>query len=232
MTTLTVDEHGCLNPGLCPNCLLHAAFTHVVSNFIWPTRVVPTEMTGRPLEQNSLWVLENIHKCLHCSKTVTMHRTRRWTAECGWETESMRQVWPEATPRQLGDDVPELIRELFTEASKAENTGAMRLAGVGYRAVVEEICKQQGATKHNLYDRIQELKNGGLPQSTVDALHEARIVGNESIHYALEFSAEEIADIAALIAEVCLVLYVQPAERARMAAQRQAKVSARKAAQP
>lgn len=140
-----------------------------------------------------------------------------------------RQVWPEPLPRKLSDDVPELVRSLFMDASKAENAGSYRLAGVGYRAAVEEICKDQGAIKYSLYDKITELAERGLPQDVVDAMHEARVVGNDSIHHNLEYAADEIADLAELIKEAAKILYVQPAERKRMAQARKARSEAAKA---
>ncbi|MFJ5230651.1 DUF4145 domain-containing protein [Kitasatospora sp. NPDC088391] len=91
--------------------------------------------------------------------------------------------------------------------------------------MLEEICKEQGATRSTLQAKIEMLKNNGVSPGIISALDETRVVGNAGIHDALAFSADEIE-------EVCLVLYVQPAERARMAAKRQARIDAHKAAQP
>ncbi|MFE7889689.1 DUF4145 domain-containing protein [Streptomyces sp. NPDC057412] len=120
---------------------------------------------------------------------------------------------------------------MFAEAALAEAAGAFRLAGVGYRATVEQIVKERGAAGKNLYERITGLGNLGVAQEIVDAFHEARFVGNDAAHDALAYSAEEIADIAELINEAVLVLYVQPAQRARMAAQRTARRTAAQALQ-
>ncbi|MEV5204209.1 DUF4145 domain-containing protein [Streptomyces sp. NPDC053720] len=140
-----------------------------------------------------------------------------------------RQVWPEPAPRELSSDVPEMVRILFTEASRAERGGGFRLAGVGYRAAVEEICKDQGATKYTLHDKIAELAARGLPQEVVDAMNEARVVGNDSVHHNLEYAADEIADLAEIIAEATEILYVEPANRKRMAEARKARSQAAKA---
>ncbi|MFD3553861.1 DUF4145 domain-containing protein [Streptomyces goshikiensis] len=139
-----------------------------------------------------------------------------------------RQVWPEPLPRELSPDVPEMVRTLFTEASRAENAGGFRLAGVGYRAAVEEICKDQGATKYTLHDKIEELAARGLPQEVVDAMNEARVVGNDSVHQNLEYAADEIADLAEIIEEAAEILYVEPAKRKRMADARKARSQAAK----
>ncbi|WP_330242626.1 DUF4145 domain-containing protein [Streptomyces sp. NBC_00525] len=151
------------------------------------------------------------------------------TSRAGASVSWRRQVWPEPLPRKLSEHVPEMVRSLFMEASKAENAGSYRLAGVGYRAAVEEICKDQGATKYKLYDKITELAERGLPQDVVDAMHEARVVGNDSIHQNLEYAADEVADLAEIIGEAVQILYVQPAERKRMAQARRQRSEAAKA---
>ncbi|MGW4048438.1 DUF4145 domain-containing protein [Streptomyces sp. NPDC004721] len=116
--------------------------------------------------------------------------------------------------------VPEPIRSAYEEASRAENSGAARLAGVGYRSAVEELCKDQGATHHTLHGKIQELAARGLPADVITALDETRVVGNDSVHHGVAYSAEELADIAELVAEAAVLLYVQPAQRRRMAESR------------
>ncbi|MFF4751765.1 DUF4145 domain-containing protein [Streptomyces sp. NPDC002514] len=148
-----------------------------------------------------------------------------------FETVELTQVYPEPNPepRQISSDAPPLVRDVFREAALAEVSGAYRLAGVGYRAVVEQIVKEQDATGSNLYNRIASLADLGVPQNIVDAFHEARIVGNDAVHDGLAYSSEEIADVAELINEAVFVLYVQPAQRARMAAARTARRDAARA---
>ncbi|WP_328639549.1 DUF4145 domain-containing protein [Streptomyces canus] len=149
-----------------------------------------------------------------------------------YTTMDLEQIWPSKTPRELDQETPEVIREVFAEAALAEAAGAYRLAGIGYRATVEQIVKERGAEGNNLYERITGLKTLGASEEIVDAFHEARFVGNDAAHDALAYSAEEIADIAELINEAVLVLYVQPAQRAKMSAQRAARRTATKQAQP
>ncbi|MCX5049331.1 DUF4145 domain-containing protein [Streptomyces sp. NBC_00474] len=140
-----------------------------------------------------------------------------------FKTTDLEQIWPSKTPRELAPEAPETAREVFAEAARAEAAGAFRLAGIGYRAAVEQIVKERGAGGKNLFDRITGLKDLGATQDIVDAFHEARFVGNDAAHDALAYSAEEIADIAELIDEAVIVLYVQPAQRAKMATQRAAR---------
>ncbi|MFF4604023.1 DUF4145 domain-containing protein [Streptomyces sp. NPDC001339] len=147
-----------------------------------------------------------------------------------YETADLTRVYPasDLQPRQVSSDAPPLVREVFREAALAEAAGAYRLAGAGYRAVVEQIAKEQGATGGNLHARITSLATQGVPQNIVEAFHEARAVGNDAVHDGLAYSAEEIADVAELINEAVFVLYVQPAQRQRMAAARAARRQAAK----
>jgi hypothetical protein len=173
--------------------------------------------------------------CDHCSANClflwTVINPLKSDSSAHYETDKLKQVYPkpERQPRQISSDAPSSVREIFGEAALAEAAGAYRLAGVGYRAVVEQITKEQGATGGNLHARITSLAARGVSQSIVDAFHEARVVGNDAIHDGLAYSSEEIADIAELIDEALFVLYVQPAQRVRMAAARAARRQAAKA---
>jgi hypothetical protein len=143
----------------------------------------------------------------------------------------MVQIWPPSRPRELPADVPEHVRDLYAEAGRAESAGAFRLAGAGYRATVEAICKDLNAAGNNLYARIEALI-GQQSQAMVDGFHEARLLGNDSLHDGLAYSAAEVADVAELIGEAVLVLYVTPAQHARMTASRLARRSAQRALPP
>ncbi|MEU1475990.1 DUF4145 domain-containing protein [Streptomyces sp. NPDC005760] len=166
--------------------------------------------------------------CLFLWTAVNPHKKG---SAARYETFELTQAYPEAEPkpRQISSDAPSLVREIYGEAALAEAAGAYRLAGVGYRAVVEQIAKEQGATGNNLHNRITSLAARGVSQNIVDAFHEARVVGNDAVHDGLAYSAEEISDIAELIDEAVFILYVQPAQRARMAAARAARRQAAKA---
>lgn len=182
-------------------------------------------------------ISQEIWRCDYCKRT---------TAELIWwaKPEALRDkdesdmfamvacrtIYPEPMPRTLQPEVPERIRSLFDEAARTEAAGAVRLAGAGYRAVVEEICKDQGATGRTLFDKITDLEDR-LSPGIVGALHEARMVGNDSLHDGLVYSQDELADVAELVTEVVTILYVHPAQRAAMAAARSARRTAAKEAQ-
>lgn len=101
----------------------------------------------------------------------------------------------------------------------------MRGAAGLYRAVVEVLAGDQGARTGSLYDKIEALRGRDVDVDIIDSLHEARLLGNWSLHDAVEFSPEEVEDVALLIADAIDQLYVLPAARSAMKAARAARRS-------
>ncbi|MGW4299971.1 DUF4145 domain-containing protein [Streptomyces sp. NPDC004646] len=213
--------------GECPHCVRHTTLRCTMHE----------RLIGSSLQREDLIFVRYLLtlRCEWCKKDSTHLRLvseeqqefTTGTREV-FRTIDLAQVWPTVTPRELAPEAPESVREVFSEAALAEAAGALRLAGIGYRAAVEQIVKERGAAGNNLYERITGLTALGVSQDIVDDFHEARFVGNDAAHDALAYSAEEIADVADLITEAVLVLYVQPAQRAKMAARRAARRAAAK----
>ncbi|MGY0070211.1 DUF4145 domain-containing protein [Streptomyces sp. QTS137] len=216
----------------CPHCV-HQTTLQVMAH----EDLIGSEIETSSGEQAARFLLRL--DCDWCKKSSAYIQTAKITKPMfpdgrgsgrSLQTLSVTQIYPEQTPRQLGPEAPLAVREVFAEATLAEAAGAFRLAGIGYRATVEQIVKDKAAAGKNLYERITSLTALGVTQDIVDAFHEARFVGNDAAHDALAYSAEEIADIAELVIEAVVVLYVQPAQRAKMAQQRAARRAAAKQA--
>jgi hypothetical protein len=217
------------NKGFCPWCKQGTAFqqVHYVAHasplFIAPGSRTVAKITGR----EHTGVL--IYTCLHCGKSVVLLEHR--LSASGPENPGRRwreMVAPEQMPRTLDSAAPNGVRSLYQEASVCENKGALRGAGVLYRAAVEELVKDQGGTGANLYAKIDSLK-GKLADELVEDFHEARLLGNDSIHAGISYSPEEVADVAGLIEEAVLQLYVHPAQKRAMRVARQARRDTAKA---
>ncbi|MFI7337040.1 DUF4145 domain-containing protein [Streptomyces sp. NPDC050085] len=197
---------------------------------------VDPDFDAWPSPAGEVSTIVELWSCDYCGKVTVDLSTVRYRIEQAEkdgaeepELEELehQQLWPLAQPRELADDVPACVREVFHEAATAECHALYRLAGVGYRSAVEAMCKERGSTGGNIKARIDGLNQvAGLPQNVVDGLQETRIVGNDSVHDGLAYSAEEIADLAGYIEEAAYLLYVVPAERARMSASRSARRSA------
>lgn len=235
--TIKLENLDRLNPlgasvsGKCPHCV-HQTTLQVMAH---------EDLIGSSAKQSSdeevgrFLLRLDCDWCKKSSAYIQLANLKRVVSPSGGygqriKTLSVTQIYPERTPRQLGPEAPIAVREVFAEAALAEAAGAFRLAGIGYRATVEQIVKDKAAAGKNLYERITGLTALGVTQDIVDAFHEARFVGNDAAHDALAYSAEEIADIAELVIEAVVVLYVQPAQRAAMAQQRAARRAAAKQA--
>ncbi|MGN9819623.1 DUF4145 domain-containing protein [Streptomyces sp. SD11] len=225
------DPQGRNVAGECPHCVRHTTLMCTMHDVL--------SGSSTKIGENTFAQCLVSLQCDWCSNesaflrlvTITIKQTQGSSVRF-YMTQHLKQVWPSKTPRGLAPEVPDSVREVFAEAALAEAAGAFRLAGIGYRAAVEQIVKERGAEGRNLYERITGLATLGATQEIVDAFHEARFVGNDAAHDALAYSAEEIADIAELINEAVVVLYVQPAQRAKMAAQRAARRTAAQQATP
>ncbi|MER6434516.1 DUF4145 domain-containing protein [Streptomyces sp900105245] len=127
-----------------------------------------------------VWTEQEAWVCQLCSRTILeVIEYRNTEPDDGprvREELSRLVLWPSPPPRALHAHVSERIRLAYLEASRAENAGAPRLAGVGYRSAVEELCKDQGATHRTLHGKIQELAAKGLPDEVITALEETRVV--------------------------------------------------------
>jgi len=129
-----------------------------------------------------------------------------------------RFIWPTPGPREVPLHVPNEVASVYVDASIAENAGALRSASASYRTTAEEIVKQQGCVGRTLQEKIDDLGSHGVSADLVHDLHEARTMGNDTVHSGLQFSVEEIQDVATLLFEAMEELYTTP-ETHRLRAQ-------------
>jgi hypothetical protein len=108
-----------------------------------------------------------------------------------------------------------------------------------FRGAVEAICdalqipraavnKSGREYQRSLRERVDDLATKGIDDDVVSDMHEARLVGNDSLHDGLSYSEDELADIADLIADAVQLAFVQPAERQAMREARRARREAHK----
>ncbi|MGW0607765.1 DUF4145 domain-containing protein [Streptomyces sp. NPDC002640] len=235
--------------GECPNCQLNVAFNHLSRREVWPTlKEKPfgaarsgadfngTTAVPAPRPQSDVFrVVEHILACQKCGKTAIVHQHWGLDLPTTGDDEAIAAaiknkaskprflilVHPRRTAQTLDPAAPQEARDLFGEATRCQEAGALRAAAAMYRATVEELCKDRGATGRNLKEKIADLTNKGVPADVVRDLDEARTLGNWSLHDGLAFSYEEVDDVASLIQEAVFVVYVQPEQRAALRAARQ-----------
>ena len=187
----------------------------------WP-RVITSAAQLTSLDHEGPRGQLQVWECQNCKHTVILLEL---TLVSGDETAVEQMwLWPPLVPEELDASIPESVRSLMLEASICANAGALRAAAGMYRAAVEKVCDERQVAPGKLYHRLKGLKaDKGVDGDLVEHLHEARALGNYSLHEGMEFSPAEVADVASLITEALVLLYVQPAQRAAMRAARRAR---------
>jgi hypothetical protein len=219
------------NRGYCPWCKQGTAFDLMDSiNFASPD--FRDRYRNGPVSEGRPRTGVLVYQCLHCGDSIVLleHELPSVPDDLPDGRTWREMVAPAQSPKSLPAAAPEGVRSLYEEASKCEAAGALRGAGVLYRAAVEELVKQQGGTGRDLNAKI-ESRRGTWPEELVDDLHEARMLGNDSIHAGITYSADEVEDVAGLIEEAVLLLYVQPEQKRAMKERRQVRRDAAKAKQ-
>jgi hypothetical protein len=116
------------------------------------------------------------------------------------------------------------VRSFYEEGGVAEAAGARRAAAAMFRGSVEAICDALDIPrKGSLRDRVDDLATKGVDRDIVEDLHEARLVGNDSLHDGTIYDADELADVAELIADAVRLALVLPAEKQAMKEKRNAR---------
>jgi hypothetical protein len=172
-----------------------------------------------------------IAKCAGCD-TVRFAR-KTWDTSLydpdEYETSEKVIVYPE--DRALSErpdafslfDLPNTVEQMYREARVAFASGANTLCGVGLRAIVEALCRDQGLSG-NLAKMIDELvTKGHLAKAQADFLHEERYLGNAAVHEMERPSNPDLEDGFSIIEGLLRTIYVLPAHAARLRKKREAR---------
>lgn len=106
-------------------------------------------------------------------------------------------------------DLPDEVRQIYSETIDSINHGNLILAGAGCRAVIEAVCNQQGITGTQLETKINNLaKSRIITSKDRDHLHAIRFMGNDSIHDAKKFEEKELIIVAKILNTILTSLYL------------------------
>lgn len=79
--------------------------------------------------------------------------------------------------------LPKALQRIYLETLKALNSEQPVLAGIGIRAAVENICKEQNASGNDLEKKIDDLVTKHvLTQAGAAILQKLRVMGNKAAH--------------------------------------------------
>lgn len=85
--------------------------------------------------------------------------------------------------RRIMFKLPDEIEAIYTETYWALCDGSQILAGIGIRAILETVCRKNGAKTRKLVNKIEKLVElGVLSKNDAKALHRLRDLGNEAAH--------------------------------------------------
>jgi len=157
------------------------------------------DLTSRDEAEDTLiygWDNEyQIIQCLGC-ETIMFRQSHMNSEDMehvagpnGWESDyvTFEEYYPnpEKNRTALSDDhlLPEKLQRIYTETLSALNGNNPVLTGIGLRAIVETVCKDQSASGHNLYSQINDLvKQNVLTKEGAEILHKLRVLGNDAAH--------------------------------------------------
>ncbi|TAK81423.1 MAG: DUF4145 domain-containing protein [Betaproteobacteria bacterium] len=137
-----------------------------------------------------------------------------WNPHTG-EMDSTWKTYPRgATERQPMTDVDELpakVQLIYSEVIGAMNAQLPVLAGIGLRAVIEAVCREQKISGGNLQALIDGLATTGvLSKAQADILHGHRFLGNVAAHEVTSAPPRELVAALDIAENVLRTIYVLP----------------------
>lgn len=113
--------------------------------------------------------------------------------------------------------MPDKIRGIYQETILAIENEQNILSGIGVRALVETICKDQNASGNNLLEKLDDLHaNSIVTAEGLKALHKLRILGNESAHEVKAHSKEVLVLAFEVIKHMLDGTYILPQKISRV----------------
>lgn len=165
------------------------------------------------------WDCKNqIIQCLGC-ETVSFRTISTCSEDMDCNDDGM--YYPEAIKyypgRSVGlksiesDLLPYNIRKIYEETMLSIDNKQYILAGIGMRAIVETVCKDQGIDGSNLEKRIDGLATKGvLSKAQADILHTHRFLGNAAAHEITSAKPRELVAALDIAENILRTLYVLP----------------------
>lgn len=122
------------------------------------------------------------------------------------------------------NELPFLVRKIYTETLQATANKSFTLAGIGLRVIIETLCADKKIPGRNLSKRIDNLvEEGFLTSKGADILHGIRLIGNDAAH---ETKAPTVTQIKAglkVVDHLISGIYIIPEQAARALPKRKKK---------
>ncbi len=205
--------------GLCPRCNKQSSFDIIGSLPVtYSEGVVAT--TGEKTYSDRVSSL----LCRNCNQATVVIEEEyigetpsrlKWTG--GSITFRGIHWWP-LPDSNLSKDIPECIRDAFSEASTTLLANCPRASTVMLRRTLEAITENLGETKGHLVDRLKALSDKGILQPNLSEwAKEVRLIGNDGAHYdpINPVTNDDAKQLHSFMRELLKYLYELPAELKR-----------------
>ena len=180
--------------------------------------VLAKEQVSSPPEDGYVWV-ENHYfaRCAGCDAftyAIEEFSEDDWDPNTG-EPDSTWKTYPRgATERKPMDNeyaLPTKVQFIYKEIIGSMNAQLPVLSGIGLRALIESICKDQGIDGRNLEQLINGLAtNGVLSKAQANILHTHRFLGNAAAHEITSAKPRELVAALDIAENILRTLYVLP----------------------
>lgn len=106
-------------------------------------------------------------------------------------------------------DLPDVVRNIYTQSLQAIKDNSNILAGIGLRATIEAICNEQNISGKTLDKRIDGLARGGLiSQKDAERLHAIRFLGNDAAHEIKKSNGKNLLIALRIIEHLLVNIYI------------------------
>lgn len=106
---------------------------------------------------------------------------------------------------------PAKVLRVYQETLKAINNDSPVLSGIGLRALVETICKDNAAEGSDLFKKIESLvKQSVLTPKGSKILHKIRTLGNDAAHEVKPHNTKQLSLAMDVIEHILREIYILP----------------------
>jgi hypothetical protein len=183
------------------------------------THVVISEIKeGSGADEDYSWgKTHRFTQCAGCDAFT--YSIESWTeSDWNYESEEMDTIWESYPPPPTlyqtmdGEEIlPEKIRLIYNETIVAMHAKLPLLSGIGLRALIESICKDQGICGQDLKERIDGLASGGvLTKKQSEIFHAHRFLGNAAAHEITPAQPSELAAALEIAEHMLRTIYIIP----------------------
>jgi len=165
--------------------------------------------------------MDTVHEMLRCRgchtlsfrKVVIDHESGYFDHEDEWQSPQEVTCYPRVLEgySELEDiaDVPQPVRDIYSQSVQAIRDDANILAGIGLRATVEAICNDRSIAGRNLEKRIDGLAKAGLiSHKDAERLHAIRFLGNDAAHDIKTTKTANLLIALRIIEHLLVTLYI------------------------